>query len=112
MRQSQLGSVALAVHDLVLQRDAGTFLFRSGMSSLLAPVNGKVTGAVFLGNASFSLVPPTESEKHSLGLLTGSVSREITSAVVESRSLSRATRSCPAGLRLINSRAMCKAAPD
>ncbi|MFZ3212214.1 MAG: M1 family aminopeptidase [Terriglobales bacterium] len=70
LRQSQLGDVTLAVHDLVLQRDAGTFTFRSGTFSFLAPVNGKVTGAVFLGEGTFTLVPPTASEQHSLSLLT------------------------------------------
>jgi len=70
LRQSQLGDVTVAVHDLVLQRDAGTFTFRSGTFSFLAPVNGKVTGAVFLGEGTFTLVPPTASEKHSLSLLT------------------------------------------
>jgi hypothetical protein len=70
LRQSRLGDATFAVHDLVLQRDAGTFTFRSGTFSFLAPVNGKVTGAVFLGDGSFTLVPPTASEKHSLSLLT------------------------------------------
>ena len=51
LRQSQLGHVTLAVHDLLLQRDAGTFTFRSGTFSFLAPVNGKATGAVFLEKA-------------------------------------------------------------
>jgi len=70
LRQSQLGNVALAVRDLVLQRDAGTFTFRSGTFFFLAPVNGKVTGAVFLGDGSFTLVPPNATEQHSLSLLT------------------------------------------
>ncbi len=70
LRRSQLGDVTVAVHDFVLQRDAGTFTFRSGTFTFLAPVNGKVTGAVFLGDGSFMLVPPSASEKHSLSLLT------------------------------------------
>ncbi len=70
LRRSQLGDVTVAVHDLVLQRDAGTFTFGSGTFIFLAPVNGKVTGAVFLGDGSFTLVPPTAAEQHSLSLLT------------------------------------------
>ena len=70
LRQSKLGEVTLAVHDLVLQRDAAAFTFRSGTFSLLAPVNGKVTGAVFFGEGSFTLAPPTKAEQHSLSLLT------------------------------------------
>lgn len=63
------GEVA-AVNNLVLRRDAGTFTFRSGNFYFLAPVNGKVTGAIFAGDASFKLEPPLASEKRSLSLLT------------------------------------------
>jgi hypothetical protein len=70
LRRSQLGDVTLAVHEFVLRRDAGTFTFHSGTFSLLAPVNGKVTGAVFIGEGSFTLVPPSATEQHSLSLLT------------------------------------------
>jgi len=70
LRQSGLGDTTLAVHDFVLQRDAGTFTFKSGTFSLLAPVNGKVTGAVFLGDGSFTLLPPSAAEQRSLSLLT------------------------------------------
>ena len=70
LRRSQLGDATLAVHDFVLRREAGTFTFRSGTFSLLAPVNGRVTGAVFLGDGSFTLLPPSASEQHTLSLLT------------------------------------------
>jgi len=70
LRQSRLSDVTLAVHDFVLQRGAGMFTFKSGTFSLLAPVNGKVTGAVFLGDGSFTLVPPNAAEQKSLSLLT------------------------------------------
>jgi len=78
LRHLKLGDLTVAVHDLVLQRDAGTFTFRSGTFSFLAPVNGKVTGAVFLGDGSFTLVPPTATEKHSLSLLTKELRMEET----------------------------------
>ena len=70
LRRSLLSDVTLAVHDFVLKRDAGTFTLKSGTFSLLAPVNGKVTGAVFLGDGSFTLVPPSAAEQKSLSLLT------------------------------------------
>jgi len=70
LRQSKLSDVTLAVHEFVLKRGAGAFNFRSGTFSLLAPVNGKVTGAVFLGDGSFTLNPPNAAEQHSLSLLT------------------------------------------
>ena len=57
------------VKDLVLKRDAGTFAL-TGALSFLAPVNGKVTGAVFFGHGSFDLTPPIEVEKKSLAELT------------------------------------------
>jgi len=39
----------LAVKDVVLKRDAGTFTM-TGTITFLAPVRGKVTGAVFFGH--------------------------------------------------------------
>lgn len=57
-------------NNLVLKRDAATFTFRSGSLYFLAPVNGKVTGAVFVGDGSFTLAPALEMEKKSLAILT------------------------------------------
>jgi hypothetical protein len=73
-----------AANNLVLKRDAGTFTFRSGVFYFLAPVNGKVTGAVFTGSGSFSMVPPVASEKRSLSLLTKepAINEEFDSAVL------------------------------
>src|SRR4029077_15660816 len=62
----------ITVKDFVLKRDAGTFTFRSGNFFFLTPVQGKTTGAVFIGAATFSLEPPFGAEKHSLQLLTKS----------------------------------------
>jgi hypothetical protein len=59
-----------AAKDLVLKRDAGTFTFRNGNFYFLAPVNGKVTGAVFIGDGSFALEPALASERRSISLLT------------------------------------------
>lgn len=70
LRRIGLGTSAVTVHELVLQRDAGTFTLHSGKLCFLAPVNGKVTGAVFSGDGNFSLVPPMEVEKRTLALLT------------------------------------------
>jgi len=59
----------IPVKDLTLKRDAGTFVL-TGVLTFLAPVNGKVTGAVFFGHGTFELIPPTEVEKKSLAALT------------------------------------------
>src|SRR2546423_8891295 len=60
-----------AVSNLVLRRDAATFTLRSGELYFLPPVEGRVTGAVFVGEGEFSLTPPVEYEKRSLALFTG-----------------------------------------
>ena len=70
LRNSRVGLDAVAVQDFTLKRDAGTFLFKSGAFYLLEPVNGKITGAVFLGDATFTLIPPIEVERRYLSILT------------------------------------------
>ncbi len=70
LRTVGLSGEAAAANNLVLKRDLANFTFTSGTFYFLTPVNGKVTGAVFVGEGSFSLTPPTEDEKRSLALLT------------------------------------------
>lgn len=70
LRTVRVGSEVIGVNNLVLKRDAATFTFASGAFYLLAPVNGKVTGAVFLGSATMELEPPLPAERRSLMLLT------------------------------------------
>lgn len=70
LRTLTLGNEAVSVGNFDLKRDAGTFHLRSGTVCFVAPVNGKVTGAVFSGDGSFVLDPPVESERKSLTLLT------------------------------------------
>ena len=70
LRNIKLGSEIVHVSNFTLQREAGVFTFRSGTFHLLEPVNGKITGAVFLGDASFALTPPVDVEKRYLAILT------------------------------------------
>lgn len=70
LRKVALGAEAITVRNTVLKRDAGMFTFSSGTICFLAPVQGKVTGAVFMGNGSFKLEPPLSIEKRQLSLLT------------------------------------------
>ena len=72
LRRVGLKGEGITVKDLQLKRDAGTFLFRSGTFCFAAPVNGKVTGAVFNGEGRFNLEPPIELEKKTLKILTKS----------------------------------------
>lgn len=70
LRTIGLGTDTVRVTDFTLKRDAGTFVFKSGAFRLLQPVNGKITGAVFTGDASFSLTPPIPVEQRYLSILT------------------------------------------
>jgi hypothetical protein len=70
LRNVGLGAEAVPVNDFILRRDAGTFHLHSGTFCFLAPVQGKVTGAVFTGDGVFILDPPLASETRSLKLLT------------------------------------------
>jgi len=69
LRNLTLGSEAVSVSNLDLKREAGTFHLRSGTVCFVAPVAGRVTGAVFTGDGNFILDPP-DSEKGMLKLLT------------------------------------------
>jgi hypothetical protein len=60
-----------AVSNLVLKRDAATFTLRAGELYFLPAVEGRVTGAVFVGEGEFTLTPPVEHERRSLALYTG-----------------------------------------
>ena len=70
LRNIKVGTETVHVKDFTLKKDAGVFTFHSGVFSLLEPVNGKITGAVFTGDATFALNPPTTLEKRNLAILT------------------------------------------
>src|SRR5213078_727890 len=70
LRNITLWSEAVSVMNFSLKRDAGTFHLNSGTVCFVPPVNGKVTGAVFVGEGNFVLNPPTETERKSLKYLT------------------------------------------
>ena len=71
LRNIGLGSESVTVKDFQLKRDAATFHL-SGYVCFVAPVNGKVTGAVFVGDGKMVLDPPIPIERSSLKLLTKS----------------------------------------
>jgi hypothetical protein len=70
LRKIGVGNDAIIAENIVLKREFGTFTFRSGVITFAAPVNGKVTGAVFTGEGSLVLAPPSDAEKRSLSILT------------------------------------------
>jgi hypothetical protein len=61
-----------SVQGLVLKRDAATFKFNSGEFYFLTPVEGRVVGAVFLGDLQMVITPPTATEKRSLAIFSES----------------------------------------
>jgi len=109
LRNVALSGEAVTVSNFELKRDAGTFHLHSGTVCFLAPVNGIVTGAVFVGDGNFVLDPKQDSERKSLKLLTKEdefsekfehlVMRFTDSTYDEiKKSGSAATGSCDAGL--------------
>jgi hypothetical protein len=66
------GDDVIAVKNLELHRDAGTFTFRNGSIAFYGKVNEKVTGAVFEGHGHLHITPPTVQERHNLFLTTHS----------------------------------------
>jgi hypothetical protein len=70
LRNIQMNGEAVSVSNLTLRRDAATFHLRSGNVCFLPPVQGKVTGAVFVGDGNLVLDPPITAEQQSLHLLT------------------------------------------
>jgi hypothetical protein len=69
LRALMPGGDAIAVKNLELKRDAGTFTLRTGNIAFYGSVNGKVTGAVFVGDGHFHLTPPGTQERHNLAIL-------------------------------------------
>jgi Peptidase family M1 domain len=70
LRTLTLGGENVGVSNLTLHRDAATFHLRSGAICFVAPVSGKVTGAVFVGDGNLILDPRLPSEIASLKMLT------------------------------------------
>ena len=69
LRNIKVSSEVIPVSGFRMRRDAGIFTFRSGAFYLLEPVKGKITGAVFIGDAAFGLTPPIAVERRYLRFL-------------------------------------------
>ena len=57
--------------NFTLSCDVGTFHFQKGTLTFLSPVNGVVTGAIFIGDGHFSLKPAIPLESRELKRRTG-----------------------------------------
>ncbi|MGB6483493.1 MAG: M1 family aminopeptidase [Candidatus Acidiferrales bacterium] len=60
------GSNVYAVHDLTVRRDGVAFTFADGKLAFLQPVDGRITGAVFVGRGRVFAVPPDPAERASV----------------------------------------------
>ena len=69
--------------NFTLTCDAGTFQFLKGTLTILDPVNGVVTGAIFVGEGHFNLKPATPIDARDLSRRTGAaeVDEDFTEAV-------------------------------
>lgn len=71
LKQPDMDSVRVAsVENVTLRRDVASFLLKKGEIHFLKPVSDgvrdRVTGALFLGEGTFSFSPPTRIEKEQL----------------------------------------------
>ncbi len=77
-----LPSECFVVENLRLEKDAATFLFRSGKVCPTPAVEGRVTSAVFLGEGQFTLRPPDAAPEHAQPYRrAGAVEESFTEAV-------------------------------
>jgi len=60
------------VRDLTIRRDVLSVSFTRGVLAFLEPVNGRVTGAVFVGSGEVLAIPPDDVERRQMNLFTGS----------------------------------------
>ena len=66
LRQAGLDGRTISVEDRTIQRDTFEIRFGNGQFHLLAPVEGKNLGAVFVGDGTYSLRPATEGERRAI----------------------------------------------
>ena len=69
LRSRQPSGASFKVKDLTLKRDAGELRLTDGTVTLYGEVNGHVTGAVFQGQGTLHVVPPSAMERHQLKIV-------------------------------------------
>lgn len=67
MRAARPDGRTIALHDFVFERDVLRFTL-TGKLHLLAPVEGKTFGAVFIGTGAYELKPASEAERRQLAI--------------------------------------------
>ncbi len=78
------GGESVTVKDFTVQREGSVFHFDQGTFYFYAPVEGRVTGAVFTGSGKFQLAVKDASEQRTLALLTkgGPMEQDFTTLVL------------------------------
>jgi hypothetical protein len=79
LRAARPAGATVAVENLTLERDVFRYKFDKGVFQFLAPVDGKITGAVFVGTGSWQLNPADEGERRHLALVAGEKGLEVLS---------------------------------
>jgi len=69
LRNRLPNGASFKVKDLTLKRDAGELRLTDGTVTLYGEVNGHVTGAVFQGQGTLHVVPPSAMERHQLKIV-------------------------------------------
>lgn len=64
-------SQVYAIRNVTIERSAVSLSFTRGVIAFLEPVNGRVTGAVFVGDGEVRMVPPDQVERNQLAHFTG-----------------------------------------
>jgi len=84
LRSDMPSGDGVQVKDLTLERQGGIFHLIQGNVYFYGAVDGRITGAVFLGNGHFDLTPKDASERHSLSLLnkSGVMAQDFTTLVL------------------------------
>src|SRR5689334_6924480 len=60
-----------SVRDITIRRDVLTISLNRGAIAFFEPVNGRVTGAVFIGSGEIVAIPPDSIEKQQIYKFTG-----------------------------------------
>jgi hypothetical protein len=107
LRADLPGAEGVTVKEFTLEREGGRFYFDQGDFYFYAPVEGRVTGAVFVGKGRFDLTVKDVGEQRSLAQLTKSagMTQEFTTLVLrftdgtaeEIRNASAGASGAPAG---------------
>ena len=84
LRNLTLGSESVTVNNVTFTRDGARFHLRSGTVCFVSPVQGKVTGAIFIGDGTLSISVPIAIENESLETIheTRRVCRELSTPCV------------------------------